>query len=175
MGAIHHLLPPLMYDATIPFYSRPNIVHSPIKKQEREPMPTKKREVESSTKEEEHTLPLKKRMRGSIPPLPKYPPFSPIQETPRRESSQGIPTPSMSVDDFIDLEALNQMIEEDNAQAARWGLKLKGKLSVKKRKKERQPRLKACGWQRKERREEKLRCAQSIIRKMPPLLPYLMA
>ena len=70
--------------------------------------------------EEEELIPsLKKRMRGSVPPPQKSPQLTLVQETPRRGSSQGLPSPSISVDDFIHLEALNELIEEDNMQAVR--------------------------------------------------------
>ena len=36
LGAIHHLPPPLTYDAAIPFYRWPNIMRSPVKKAEKE-------------------------------------------------------------------------------------------------------------------------------------------
>ena len=60
-------------------------------------------------------------MRGSIPtkPVPAPPVISPAQATPRRESGQSAQSPSLNVDDFIDLETLNKMIEEDNAEAAK--------------------------------------------------------
>ena len=94
-------------------------MHSPVKKQETELRHARKREAKSLTDKEKQVLSLKKRMPRSIPPLPKSPPFSPIQETPKRGSNQGIPIPSISINDLIDMDALNQMIEEDNAQAAR--------------------------------------------------------
>ena len=66
LGAIHHLPPPLTYDARIPFYQRPNIMRSPIKKAEKEGKQAQKRE-EVETMSSEEVPPLKKRMRGSIP------------------------------------------------------------------------------------------------------------
>ena len=36
LGAIHHLPSPLTYDARIPFYQRPTIMRSPVKKAEKE-------------------------------------------------------------------------------------------------------------------------------------------
>ena len=36
LGAIHHLPPPLTFNAHIPFYQRPNIMRSPIKREEKE-------------------------------------------------------------------------------------------------------------------------------------------
>ena len=46
MRAIHHLSPPLTYNAIMPFYRHPIIMWSPVKKQEREGKPTRKREEE---------------------------------------------------------------------------------------------------------------------------------
>ena len=120
LGAIHHLPLPLTYDAQIPFYQRPNIMRSPIKKVEKEGKQACKRE-EAETTSSEEVPPLKKRMRGSIPseqaPVP--PSMPPAQATPRRESGQSAQSPSVNVDDFIDLDTLNKMIEEDNLEAAK--------------------------------------------------------
>ena len=66
LGAIHHLSPPLTFDAQIPFYQRSNIMRSPIKKVEKEGKQARKRE-EANTTSSKEVPPLKKRMRGSIP------------------------------------------------------------------------------------------------------------
>ena len=120
LGAIYHLPPPLTFDAQIPFYQRPNIMRSPIKKVEKEGKQARKRE-EVETKSSEEVPPLKKSMRGSIPakqaPVP--PSMPPAQATPQRESGQSAQSPSINVDDFIDLDTLNKMIEEDNLEAAK--------------------------------------------------------
>ena len=95
-------------------------MRSPIKKVEKEGKQARKREEADTTSSKEVPL-LKKKMRGSIPseqaPVPTAIP--PAQATPRRESGQSTQSPSINVDDFIDLETLNKMIEEDNSQVAR--------------------------------------------------------
>ena len=95
-------------------------MRSPIKKVEKEGKQACKRE-EAKTMSSEEVPPLKKRMRGSIPSEqgPAPPSMPPTQATPRRESGQSAQSTSMNVDDFINLEALNRMIEEDNLEAAR--------------------------------------------------------
>lgn len=79
MGAIHHLPSPLQYDQTIVFYSRANILRSPVTTRERR-QPPQAQEAEESSKEEV-VEPLKKRMQGSVrvmpaPPRPRIPPAS---------------------------------------------------------------------------------------------------
>ena len=66
LGAIHQLPLPLTYDARIPFYQRPNIMRSPVKKAEKEGKQAKKRE-EADTTSSKEVPPLKKCMRGLIP------------------------------------------------------------------------------------------------------------
>ena len=95
-------------------------MRSPIKKVEKEGKQAKKRE-ENDTTSSKQVSPLKKRMRGSIPTKPVLAPpvISLAQATPCRESGQSTQSPSINVDDFIDLETLNKMLEEDNAKAAK--------------------------------------------------------
>ena len=95
-------------------------MRSPVKKAEKEGKQARKRE-EAETTSSEEVVPLKKRMRGSIPTkqVPAPPIISPAQATSCRESGQSAQSPSMNVDDFIDLDTLNRMIEEDNLEAAK--------------------------------------------------------
>ena len=120
LGTIHHLPPPLTYDAAMSFCRQPNIMRSPVKKPKKEGKQARKREEEESSSPEE-VAPLQKHMRGAVPPepMPAPPVVPPAQATPRRESGQSAKSPSINVDDFIDLETLNKMIEEDNVEAAR--------------------------------------------------------
>ena len=87
LGVIHHLPPPLTYDARIPFYQRPNIMRSPVKKVEKEGKQARKREDVETTSSKE-VPPLKERIRGSIPAeqAPAPPSGPPTQAAPRRES-----------------------------------------------------------------------------------------
>lgn len=51
-----------------------------------------------------------------MPPKQKTPPASPIQS-----EHQAIVSPSINVDDFVDLNTLNEMIEKENeASSAQW-------------------------------------------------------
>ena len=58
-------------------------------------------------------------MRGAVPPKQAPPVVPSTQATPRRESGQSAQSPLVNVDDFINLETLNRMIDEDNAEVAR--------------------------------------------------------
>ena len=91
-----------------------------MKKPKREGKQARKREEEESSSSEE-VAPSRKCMRGIVLPEPVPAPqvIPPAQATPRRESGQSAQSPSVNVDNFIDLETLNRMIDEDNAKAAR--------------------------------------------------------
>ena len=127
-------------------------MRSPVKKQEREGKPARKREEEDSSSKEE-VDPLRKCMGGAVPPQPiPTPPVVPsVQATPRRDSGQSVQSPSVNVDNFIDLETLNRMIDEDNAKATR-----RAELEKERERKEVEellPRLKACMRPRRKRKD----------------------
>ena len=91
----------------------------------------KKEGKQDNKSKEEVVVPLKKKMKGAIPPLPVTPPFSPPAPTttttpmiatpmkPTTSPSQGTHSLALSVDDFLDLDMLNKIMEEDNQRASK--------------------------------------------------------
>ena len=124
IGAIHHLPPPLPYDHTITFYPRANVLRSPVKKRERE---RQHKDGKSSSKEEV-VEPLRMRMRGAVKPMP----VPPKKKTPLASPTRSLPhmasvSPSVNVDDYIDLNMLGSMLDKENeAASAQWSERLEG-------------------------------------------------